>query len=253
MAFIQLKSAAIAVRKAIKQELINRIRLNFDNHESRLSSIEVAASSSGFKVGEIRLLTGSTLPDGFLYCDGSEVSKTTYSELWAFYGSHVYGTPSDPTNNFLIPDYRGRAIVGTDNMNNSVGTGGGDAGRVTSAGSGIDGDTLGDDGGSETVTISTTTLATHSHTINDSGHTHSLTDGGHAHDYQYGSGTGINYVPKTANVALGSEAGHVQSNTTGIAIASGTTGISTQATGSGGAHNNIPPAAVVNVVIRYET
>ena len=42
-----------------------------------------------------------------------------------------YGVPAGDASNFYLPDARGRVMVGIDNMNNSVGTGGGDASRLT--------------------------------------------------------------------------------------------------------------------------
>lgn len=54
----------------------------------------------------------------------------------------------DGSTTYALPDARGRVTAGMDNMNNVAGTGGGDAGRLTSASkAGIDGDTLGASGG----------------------------------------------------------------------------------------------------------
>lgn len=45
------------------------------------------------------------VPDGFLALDGSEVSQTTYAELYALYGDD-YGTAVTP-GYFKLPDTRG--------------------------------------------------------------------------------------------------------------------------------------------------
>lgn len=65
-------------------------------------------------VGSIMAFAGSSTPSsgGWLLCDGSEISRTTYADLFAVIGVE-YGTPSTSTA-FLIPDYRGRFLRGVD-------------------------------------------------------------------------------------------------------------------------------------------
>ena len=48
-------------------------------------------------IGTILAYGGATAPSGWLRADGSEVSKTTYSELYSVIGDK-YGTPSVNTN-----------------------------------------------------------------------------------------------------------------------------------------------------------
>lgn len=55
-------------------------------------------------VGSILPFGGSNPPSGFLLCQGQEVSKTTYAELYAVIGDS-FGTASDATK-FVIPDMR---------------------------------------------------------------------------------------------------------------------------------------------------
>jgi len=50
-----------------------------------------------------------TVPDGWLLCDGSQISKTTYSHLYDTIGAG-YGTVNSTT--FALPDLSGRAIYG---------------------------------------------------------------------------------------------------------------------------------------------
>lgn len=49
-------------------------------------------------------------PSGFLLCDGSAVSRTTFAALFAVLGT-IWG-PGDGSTTFNLPDTRGRVIVG---------------------------------------------------------------------------------------------------------------------------------------------
>lgn len=68
-------------------------------------------------VGSIIPFGGSTPPIGFLICDGSEVSKTSYSDLYNTIGD-TYGTATDETK-FKLPDLRDKFVQGA---NNNLGT-----------------------------------------------------------------------------------------------------------------------------------
>lgn len=61
-------------------------------------------------VGEIKPFAGSAIPTGWLLCDGSAVSRTTYSELFTVIGT-TYGT-GDGSTTFNLPDLRNRFMVG---------------------------------------------------------------------------------------------------------------------------------------------
>lgn len=62
--------------------------------------------------GEIRIWSTTSAPSGWFLCDGSAISRTTYSELFAIIGT-TYGT-GDGSTTFNIPNLKGRAIVGKD-------------------------------------------------------------------------------------------------------------------------------------------
>jgi microcystin-dependent protein len=61
-------------------------------------------------VGEIKLWVTGTAPSGWLSCDGSAVSRTTYASLFAVMGT-TFGSGNGATT-FNLPDFRGRAPVG---------------------------------------------------------------------------------------------------------------------------------------------
>jgi len=63
--------------------------------------------------GAVNWFAGATAPDGWLECDGSLVSRTTYANLFAAIGT-VYGA-GDGSTTFSLPDLRGEFIRGWDN------------------------------------------------------------------------------------------------------------------------------------------
>lgn len=90
--------------------------------------------------GSIQMYAGTTAPNSaWLLCDGSGVSRSTYADLFALV-STTFG--NSDTLSFKVPDLRGRAPIGLDNL------GGTSADRITDT----DADSLGGSGGSETQT-----------------------------------------------------------------------------------------------------
>lgn len=95
--------------------------------------------------GVIAAYGGASAPSGWLLCDGSAVSRATYSDLFSAI-STTYGV-GDGSTTFNVPDMRGRVSVGT-------GTGAGLTAR-----------TLGATGGAETHQLAESELAAHTHTV----------------------------------------------------------------------------------------
>ena len=60
--------------------------------------------------GVIMAFAGSTAPSGYLICDGSAVSRSTYANLYAVIGT-TYGAGNGSTT-FNLPDLTGRVPVG---------------------------------------------------------------------------------------------------------------------------------------------
>jgi microcystin-dependent protein len=106
-------------------------------------------TSSSTPTGVVSPFAGLTAPDGWLLCAGQEVSRDTYSRLFAVIGSQ-YGD-GDGSTTFLLPDMRGRTAAAPDDM------GGTDAGRLTWN------DDLGTVGGSQTHTLTTAQMPKHRH------------------------------------------------------------------------------------------
>jgi microcystin-dependent protein len=102
--------------------------------------------------GVVLPFAGSTAPTGWLLCFGQAVSRTTYAALFTALGT-AYGV-GDGSTTFALPDLRGRIPGGKDNMGGSA------ASRLTTAGSGVDGVTLGASGGAQTHTLTNAQLPT---------------------------------------------------------------------------------------------
>lgn len=62
------------------------------------------------KTGTVADFAGSAAPTGWLLCDGSAVSRTTYADLFAEIGT-TYGV-GDGSTTFNLPDAQGRMTVG---------------------------------------------------------------------------------------------------------------------------------------------
>jgi microcystin-dependent protein len=71
----------------------------------------VTALATMFR-GSVSAFATSTVPTGWLECDGSAVSRTTYAALFAVVGT-TWGT-GDGSTTFNVPDLRGEFIRGWD-------------------------------------------------------------------------------------------------------------------------------------------
>lgn len=194
---------------------------------------QAAVRTDGTPIGSGQLFFGTTAPDYWLFPYGQDVSRTTYALLYAVLGD-TYGD-GDGSTTFTLPDMRGRAPFGKDDM------GGTSADRITDQSGGWNGDTLGDAGGAETVILSTTQIPSHTH---DKGTLATTSAGAHTHTYP-GAGS---------NSSVGAMAGSdprsefAQTSSSSGAHAHPITG-STGSAGTGGAHNNLPPGIVCNYII----
>lgn len=112
-----------------------------------------------FPKGMISPFAGSSasVPTGWLLCNGSAVSRTTYSALFAVIGT-TYGA-GDTTTTFNLPDLLGRVPMGA------------------GAGTGLTSRTLGTELGVESVTLTAAQSGTTAHGHGSSGST-TLTDSG---------------------------------------------------------------------------
>jgi len=117
-------------------------RYDFDG--ANLTGIE------GIPTATIVPWSDSSVPSGFLECNGQAVSQSTYADLFAIIGT-TYGDPGG--GNFNVPDLQDNVPVGKSNNKALASTGG--ANTVTSTGN-VGGSTA-------NATLSTAQLASHSH------------------------------------------------------------------------------------------
>lgn len=101
------------------------------------------------EAGSILMFAGTTAPSGYLVCDGSAVSRTTYATLFGIIGT-TYGT-GDGSTTFNLPDLSGRVTMGVSS-----------------------GYALAATGGEETHQLLTTEIPGHTHGIPSHGHAHTI-------------------------------------------------------------------------------
>lgn len=173
--------------------------------------------------GSVISYAGSSAPTGWLLCFGQTVSRSTYAALFAAIGT-TYGA-GDGLTTFALPDLRGRAVAGKDDM------GGTSANRLTGLSGGVDGDVLGAAGGLETHTLTTAQMPLHGHPVRISPTTQSSASSDTNGGFLLNNNADVNYsaFTGTPNVTAGEQIG---------------------GTGGGGAHNNVQPTFILNYIIK---
>ena len=78
---------------------------------------KISANQANVPTGTIIPFAGSSIPAGFLLCNGAAVSRTTYAKLFNVIGT-TWGAGNDSTT-FKLPDARGRFPEGA---NGNLGT-----------------------------------------------------------------------------------------------------------------------------------
>ena len=158
----------------------------------------VASSTTAVPVGAIIDFATATLQTDYLACDGAAISRTTYSGLFAVVGT-TWGS-GDGSTTFNVP---------TSGRLTRVGSGG--------SGTGTLGNAVGNTGGTETHTLSSSEMPSHSHT--------------------FPTGGTIS-APATVTVMNATDGS-----------ANGT--LTTTSRGSSSAHNNMQPSMVISMQIKY--
>lgn len=209
-----------------------------DNDATKRATLQqILALAGGTPIGTMTAYAGSAAPTGYVLCAGQELNRTAFAGLYAVIGT-TYGS-GDGVETFNVPDLRGRVVAGKDNM------GGVSADRLTDLPGGLNGDNLGDAGGSETHTLATGEMPEHTHDVSGLG---TNTTGNHAHGVitstQGGSGTDVrdlggNNSINSSSVRTAAAGSHSHAITGSLGTV-----------GSGNAHNNVQPTIIMNWIIK---
>jgi microcystin-dependent protein len=194
---------------------------------------EMGFAGSAHEPGDLKATARSSAPAGWLMCDGSLVSTTTYADLFAAI-AHAYNGNVDPGGGqFRLPDLRGRVPVGVD----------GAAGRLTAN------DALGQSGGAEKHTLTEAELAVHDHPDNITYGSAIVTDPSHVVALAGGvlwmivaraSSGSLESVPySTVDNWQGTQGSHSHPKSGGV-----------QNAGGGQAHNIMQPFQVFNWLVK---
>lgn len=184
--------------------------------------------------GTVLTYAKSTAPAGFLACDGSAVSRTTYAALFALIAT-TFGA-GDGSTTFNIPDMRARVPTGYDS--------GGASGRMPGNGISPSAANFASAGGESSHTL----IAGESAVL---AYTSSVSDPTHSH------GPGTYVVGAVSTNATGGPTGsggavnQIGNAVTGTSGASGTgITVSTSSNAGGGSHNNVQPTLVLSYIIK---
>jgi microcystin-dependent protein len=169
-------------------------------------------------VGEVKIWPAHALPSAkWLFCDGSAVSRETYSLLYSRIGEE-HGT-GDGSTTFNLPNYEGMFLVGYKSSD-------------------ADFDNIGETGGSKA-----SNMPAHTHGVG------TLAISPNPHDHPPATGQFIDGTPGNYQAGGTVNAGNHAANATGTTSLS-LTG-STDSQGSGSATNgNLPPYTVTRFIIK---
>ncbi|MEQ8704662.1 MAG: tail fiber protein [Phaeodactylibacter sp.] len=179
--------------------------------------------------------SGSSVPDGWLLCDGTSYDDDAYPDLFTLIG-YTYGSES---GRFRVPNLNGRVPVGLDNNQAEF-------------------NALGNIGGNNEHTLTVDQIPAHSHsasTGNDGAHTHDVVTepvpgvfGPYSVLWGDGGGNGINYI----DAAGGAGSGQINSGANVFASSAGTHNhpVTVNNTGGGQAHSILQPYLTINYMIK---
>jgi microcystin-dependent protein len=168
-------------------------------------------------IGQIMLFAGNFVPEGYVACDGSLLSRNDYPHLFSLFGT-IYGGDGAPT--FAVPDLRGRIPIGI---------GSAQSGSSYSQGA---------SGGEASVTLANAQMPNHTHTLYAENSTANQSVPGP--NAMFGNGTAGEILPYND-----------------LALANGTVGSFsnasiTQSGGGGGAHENRMPCVGLQYIMAVD-
>ena len=141
--------------------------------------------ADGVPTGSVYTFATTTVPSGYLECNGAAVSRSTYSNLFGII-STTWGA-GDGSSTFNLPDLRGQFVRGWDN-------------------------TAGVDSGRAFASSQSDQNKSHNHSVTDPGHNHTIGNWG-------GSFGGSSGVQTFRSDVSGTNSSIIVDATTGISIA----------------------------------
>jgi len=197
---------------AVKQEQQEQ-RLAF--LEKNAESVSQADLAALIPAGMIMPTALASAPPGWLLCDGSAVSRTTYADLFAAIGT-TFGAGNGSTT-FNVPNLKGRMPVGIDTAQTEF-------------------DTRGETGGQKTVTLTAAQSGSPAHAHSLPGHT-----------FNWGTGYPSNTVYAANAIAT---AGSPPSNNLTTRQNFFNQSNNSTAVGASQAHENMPPYMAMHYCIK---
>ena len=168
--------------------------------------VQTVVGSDSPPVGAVMDFAGNVEPSGWLFCFGQSLPRVgIYAQLFQVIGT-LYGSVDG--SSFSLPDFRGRIGAGRDNMGGSA------ANRLQTAW-GVDGATLGANGGTQSHQLTVPQMPAHTHLTQNPYSTAS------------GIAAGANYNRAAAFT------------------------LPTSSEGGDAAHPNVQPTFIVNKIIKY--
>lgn len=230
----KIANAAVTAAKLSSSPSDDTLRAVTTNaiQDASVTNAKIAANAIDFSLliaavqqslcpsGSILTYGGVNFPSGWLNCDGSAISRTTFSDLFTAIGT-AFGS-GDGTTTFNIPDFRGRFLRG---LNGGAGRDPGASSRTAMASGGNVGDNIG--------TVQDSGVVQHTHTIGAKSPTTAIV----------GTTSVLSGISTSSgsNTAIGDNSGGSSIATLTIPTVTGTTGTDTETR---------PLNAAVNYIIK---
>lgn len=236
---------AVPLRSSPSTEIGGGVLVQGSPYCATYNNSDVAFYLQGFygnpysvPLGSFMFHSVATSPNSnFILPIGQAISRTTYAAYFAMVGT-TFGV-GDGVTTFNAPDLRSRIIVPLATM------GGADPGLVTTAGSGIDGATIGATGGTQNVTLGGANLPNTTLTVaigsGQGAHTHGI-------GIASGGGSGVPMQPVGAANQSRNGTSAVTDSATLPALSGATSSINGNVTQT--AVSKMPPALVLPVILR---
>lgn len=132
--------------------------------------------------GAVLPFAGAAAPSGWLMCNGSAVSRTTYANLFSVIGT-TFGS-GDGSSTFNLPNLNGKTPVGFDVSQSEF-------------------NSVGQTGGAKTHTLTTNEMPSHTHTQNSHTHTGSTSSAG-SHTHSAGTDSAGSHTHTASTASAGS-------------------------------------------------